>query len=197
MTVVEDIVVKRLGLTQYVPAWHAMREFTRARSESTLDELWLLEHAPVYTIGQGGRAVVPEAIRVDRGGDVTYHGPGQVVLYTLVDLARRGLKVKTFVCLLEQAVIDLIGARAERKPGAPGVYVDGAKIAALGIRVVRGRAYHGVALNVDMDLAPFSRIDPCGYPGLRVTQMKDLGFSQTPEIVGERLAELVLEKLDA
>jgi len=119
------------------------------------------------------------------------------VLYTLVDLARRGLKVKTFVCLLEQAVIDLIGARAERKPGAPGVYVDGAKIAALGIRVVRGRAYHGVALNVDMDLAPFSRIDPCGCPGLRVTQMKDLGFSQTPEIVGERLAELVLEKLDA
>jgi len=174
-----------------------MREFTRARSESTLDELWLLEHAPVYTIGQGGKALVPEAIRVDRGGDVTYHGPGQVVLYTLVDLARRGLKVKTFVCLLEQAVIDLIGARAERKPGAPGVYVDGAKIAALGIRVVRGRAYHGVALNVDMDLAPFSRIDPCGYPGLRVTQMKDLGFSQTPEIVAERLAELVLEKLDA
>ena len=130
--------VKRLGRVDYVPTWQAMREFTRARSESTPDELWLLEHPPVYTIGQGGKAVVADAIRVDRGGDVTYHGPGQVVLYTLVDLARRGLKVKTFVCLLEQAVIDLVGPRAERKPGAPGVCVDGAKIAALGIRVVWG-----------------------------------------------------------
>lgn len=189
--------VKRLGRVEYVPTWQAMREFTRARSESTPDELWLLEHPPVYTIGQGGKAVVADAIRVDRGGDVTYHGPGQVVLYTLVDLARRGLKVKTFVCLLEQAVIDLVGPRAERKPGAPGVYVDGAKIAALGIRVVRGRAYHGVALNVDMDLSPFSCIHPCGYPGLRVTQMRDLGFSQTPRIVGEHLVERVVEKLDA
>lgn len=189
--------VKRLGRVDYVPTWQAMREFTRARSESTPDELWLLEHPPVYTIGQGGKAVVADAIRVDRGGDVTYHGPGQVVLYTLVDLARRGLKVKTFVCLLEQAVIDLVGPRAERKPGAPGVYVDGAKIAALGIRVVRGRAYHGLALNVDMDLAPFSRIDPCGYPGLRVTQMRDLGSSQTPQFVGERLVERVLEQLHA
>ena len=197
MTLVEAIVVKRLGLTPYVPTWHAMREFTRARSDSTPDELWLLEHAPVYTIGQGGKALVAEAIRVDRGGDVTYHGPGQIVLYTLVDLARRGLKVKTFVCMLEQAVIDLLGGRAERMPGAPGVYVDGAKIAALGIRVVRGRAYHGVALNVDMDLSPFARIDPCGYPGLRVTQMKDLGFSLSPRIVGEQLVERVVERLDA
>ncbi len=197
MTFVEDIVVKRLGRVEYIPAWQAMRDFTRSRDDSTPDELWLLEHPPVYTIGQGGKSRVAEAIRVDRGGDVTYHGPGQVVLYNLVDLARRSLKVKSFVCLLEQAVIDLVGERAERKPGAPGVYVDGAKIAALGIRVVRGRAYHGLALNVDMDLAPFSRIDPCGYPGLRVTQMKDLGFSQTPRFVGERLVERVLEKLDA
>jgi lipoyl(octanoyl) transferase len=197
VTFVEDIVVKRLGRVEYIPAWQAMRDFTRSRDDSTPDELWLLEHPPVYTIGQGGKSRVAEAIRVDRGGDVTYHGPGQVVLYTLVDLARRSLKVKSFVCLLEQAVIDLVGERAERKPGAPGVYVDGAKIAALGIRVVRGRAYHGLALNVDMDLAPFSRIDPCGYPGLRVTQMKDLGFSQTPPLMGERLVERVLEKLDA
>jgi lipoyl(octanoyl) transferase len=189
--------VKRLGRVEYVPTWEAMREFTRARSDSTPDELWLLEHPPVFTIGQGGKSAVPEAIRVDRGGDVTYHGPGQVVLYTLVDLARRGMKVKTFVCLLEQAVMDLVGVRAQRKPGAPGVYVDGAKIAALGIRVVRGRAYHGLALNVDMDLSPFARIDPCGYPGLRVTQMRDLGFSQTPEFVGERLVERLMEKLHA
>jgi len=198
VTVVEDVVVvKRLGSVEYVPTWHAMREFTRARDESTPDELWLLEHPAVYTIGQGGKAPPVDAIRVDRGGEVTYHGPGQVVLYTLVDLARRAIKVKSFVCLLEQVVIDLLGGGAERKPGAPGVYVDGAKIAALGIRVVRGRAYHGLALNVDMDLTPFSRIDPCGYPGLRVTQMKDLGFSQTPQFVGERLVEMVLKKLDA
>jgi lipoyl(octanoyl) transferase len=197
VTLVEDIVVKRLGQVEYLPTWQAMREFTQRRSESTPDELWLLEHAPVYTIGQGGKSRVAEAIRVDRGGDVTYHGPGQVVLYTLVDLARRSLKVKSFVGLLEQAVIDLLGGRAARKPGAPGVYVDGAKVAALGIRVVRGRAYHGLALNVDMDLSPFSRIDPCGYPGLRVTQMKDLGFSQSPHFVGERLVERVVEKLGA
>jgi lipoyl(octanoyl) transferase len=197
VTVVDDIVVKRLGRVEYLPTWQAMREFTQRRSESTPDELWLLEHPPVYTIGQGGKSRAAEAIRVDRGGDVTYHGPGQVVLYTLVDLARRSLKVKSFVCLLEQAVIDLLGGRAARKSGAPGVYVDGAKVAALGIRVVRGRAYHGLALNVDMDLSRFSRIDPCGYPGLRVTQMKDLGFSQSPQFVGERLVERVVEKLGA
>ena len=197
MTLVDEIVVKRLGRVEYVPTWHAMRAFTRARDEATPDELWLLEHRPVYTIGQGGKSSFPQAIRIDRGGDITYHGPGQVVLYTLVDLARRSIKVKTFVCLLEQAVIDLLGGRGERKQGAPGVYVDGAKIAALGIRVVRGKAYHGVALNVDMDLSPFSRIDPCGYPGLRVTQMKDLGFQQSPDAVGEQLVEHVIGVLDA
>ena len=197
MTLVDEIVVKRLGRVEYLPTWHAMRAFTRARDEATPDELWVLEHPPVYTVGQGGKSSFPEAIRIDRGGDITYHGPGQVVLYTLVDLVRRSLKVKTFVCLLEQAVIDLLDGRGERKPGAPGVYVDGAKIAALGIRVVRGRAYHGLALNVDMDLAPFGRIDPCGYPGLRVTQMKDLGLDASVDAVGERLCGLLMEKLDA
>ena len=197
MTVVDDIVVKKLGRVDYAPTWEAMRAFTRARDEATPDELWLLEHSPVYTVGQG--AAIPAAghsipvIKVDRGGDITYHGPGQIVAYTLFDLARRGIKVKQFVCLLEQAVIDLVGPRAKRKPGAPGVYVEGAKIAALGIRVVRGRAYHGLALNVDMDLAPFAAIDPCGYPGLRVTQSKDLGITVTPDM----LAESILKKLDA
>jgi len=119
------------------------------------------------------------------------------VIYTLVDLARRSIKVKRFVWLLEQAVIDLLGGRAERKAGAPGVYVDGAKIAALGIRVVRGRAYHGLSLNVDMDLSPFSAIDPCGYPGLRVTQMKELGFRESAHVIGDRLAELLVKNLDA
>jgi len=197
MTLVEDIVVRKLGRADYLPTWQAMREFTRGRQDSTPDELWLVEHPPVYTVGQG--ASVPSlvstipVVKTDRGGDITYHGPGQVVLYALVDLVRRSIKVKRFVWLLEQAVIDLIGRDAERKAGAPGVYVDGAKIAALGIRVVRGRAYHGVALNVDMDLSPFNAIDPCGYPGLRVTQMRDLGLAAT----ADQLAQSVIKFLDA
>ena len=193
----EHVVVKRLGRAEYLPTWQAMREFTRGRNDATPDELWLVEHPPVYTVGQG--ADVPAVgngiavVKTDRGGDITYHGPGQAVVYTLVDLARRGIKVKRFVWLLEQSVIDLLGRRAERRPGAPGVYVDGAKIAALGIRVVRGRAYHGLALNIDMDLAPFAAIDPCGYPGLRVTQAKDLGIRVTTD----QVAQSVLRNLDA
>jgi lipoyl(octanoyl) transferase len=201
MTLVEDIVLKRLGRVEYFATWEAMRAFTRTRDESTPDELWLLEHPSVYTVGQGAPSPqVPGSIPVlktDRGGDITYHGPGQAVIYTLVDLARRSIKVKRFVWLLEQAVIELLDGRGERKPGAPGVYVDGAKIAALGIRVVRGRAYHGLALNVDMDLSPFSAIDPCGYPGLRVTQMRDLGLTGTVDATASRLSRVLLEKLDA
>jgi len=201
MTLVEEVVVKRLGLVEYVPTWQAMRVFSAGRADATPDELWLLEHPPVYTVGQG--ASLPQTgnaipvVKTDRGGDITYHGPGQAVIYTLVDLARRSIKVKRFVWLLEQAVIDLLGGRAERKPGAPGVYVDGAKIAALGIRVVRGRAYHGIALNVDMDLTPFTAIDPCGYPGLRVTQMKELGFTDSAETAALRLSQILAENLDA
>lgn len=199
MTLVDDVLLKRLGLVPYAEAAASMRELTSRRDAATADELWLLEHPPVYTLGQGAgmRSVangIP-VVRSDRGGDITYHGPGQVVLYALVDLARRGIKVKRYVWLLEQAVIDLVGRGAERRPGAPGVYVGGAKLAALGIRVVRGRAYHGLALNVDMDLSPFFAIDPCGYPGLQVTQMKDLGLST--DRVGERLSEILIEKLDA
>jgi len=199
VTELEDVVVRELGRVEYQPTWLAMRAFTRARDDSTPDELWLLEHSRVYTVGQG--APFPSVsnqipvLKTDRGGDITYHGPGQVVLYTLVDLARRSIKVKRFVWLLEQAVIDLLGPRADRKPGAPGVYVGGAKIAALGIRVVRGRAYHGLALNVDMDLSPFAVIDPCGYPGLRVTQMRDLWFDLSVAEAGHRLAALVGERL--
>jgi lipoyl(octanoyl) transferase len=201
VTLVDDVIVKKLGTAGYLPTWQGMRAFTLDRDDATPDEFWLLEHPPVYTVGQG--ATLPhvangiQMLKTDRGGEVTYHGPGQAVIYTLVDLARRSIKVKRFVWLLEQAVIDLLGPRADRKPGAPGVYVDGAKIAALGIRVVRGRAYHGVALNVDMDLAPFCAIDPCGYPGLRVTQMKALGFADTPQTAAARLSQLLIEKLDA
>ena len=200
MTIVADIALKRLGTVDYSPTWQAMRRFTLERDAETPDELWLLEHPPVYTLGQGATPVqvangIP-VVATDRGGEVTYHGPGQVVLYTLVDLARRSIKVREFVRLLEQAVIDLIGSRAARRPGAPGVYVDGAKVAALGIRLMRGRAYHGLALNVDMDLSPFLAIDPCGYPGLAVTQTRDLGIPGTPLEVGERLAGLVTEALE-
>jgi len=205
--VLERIVVKPLGRIEYGAALRAMKSFSSQRKEATPDELWLVEHPAVYTLGQGAKEVVVSngipLVRSDRGGEITYHGPGQVVLYALIDLARRGIKVKQFVALLEQSVIDLInegasalGPRAERRPGAPGVYVGGAKLAALGIRVARGRSYHGLALNVDMDLAPFGAIDPCGFPGLAVTQMKDLGFSMSMEDTGKRLARLLSERIE-
>jgi lipoyl(octanoyl) transferase len=201
VTLVEDIVVRELSRVDYSSTWEAMRAFTRARDGSTPDELWLLEHPAVYTLGQGAVLSRPAnaipVVKTDRGGDITYHGPGQAVVYTLIDLGRRSIKVKRFVWLLEQAVIDLLGGRAERRPGAPGVYVDGAKLAALGIRIVRGRAYHGVALNVEMDLSPFEAIDPCGYPGLRVTQLRDLGFQGSAQVAARRVAENLSRYLDA
>jgi lipoyl(octanoyl) transferase len=201
MTVLtEELVCKNLGRADYEATLKAMRAFTLARNDATPDELWIVEHPPVYTLGQGAADVVVSngipVVRSDRGGEITFHGPGQLVLYTLIDLARRGIKVKRFVWLLEQAVIDFLGGRGERRPGAPGVYVEGAKIAALGIRVTRGRAYHGLALNVDMDLAPFGAIDPCGFPGLAVTQMKHLGFSMSMEETGKRLAGLLAEGIE-
>lgn len=198
--VIDKAKVVRLGRSEYLPTLRSMQAFTAGRGDSTPDEVWLVEHPPVYTLGQGAADVRPAndipVVRSDRGGDVTYHGPGQAVLYALVDLARRAIKVKRFVWLLEQSVIDLIGGGAERRAGAPGVYVGGAKVAALGIRVSRGRAYHGLSLNVDMDLAPFSAIDPCGYAGLRVTQTRDLGFPDAPPQMAERLAEAFLRNLE-
>jgi lipoyl(octanoyl) transferase len=213
MLVTESISIKNLGRVEYAPTVAAMREFTASRNGSTPDELWLLEHPPVYTLGQGadsrhGPRHSPQApngipvVKAERGGEITYHAPGQVVLYTLVDLARRALRVKRFVWLLEQSVIDLLGRgergeeRAKRVAGAPGVYVEGAKVAALGIRVSRGCAYHGLALNVDMDLAPFAAIDPCGYPGLKVTQTSELGFDFSVETAGKRLAALLIDRLE-
>jgi lipoyl(octanoyl) transferase len=160
-----------------------MRGFTDRRTPETPDELWLLEHSAIFTLGQAGReehlldpGTIP-VLKVDRGGQVTYHGPGQLVAYLLLDLRRAGLGVKTLVARLEQATIDLLsgwGIQAERRTDAPGVYVAGAKIASLGLRVRNGCSFHGLALNVAMDLAPFSRINPCGYPGLAVTQISDL-----------------------
>ena len=202
--VLQEVRVLHLGLTEYEVALGRMRDFTVRRDADTADELWVLEHPPVYTLGLAAdRSHGPRAdngipvVQVERGGEVTYHGPGQAVLYTLVDLARRGLKVKRFVRLLEQSVIDLLDGRGERKAGAPGIYVNGAKVAALGIRVTRGCSFHGLALNVDMDLAPFEAIDPCGYPGLRVTQTRDLGIAGDAATLGRRLAGILATHLAA
>ena len=172
--------LRNLGRAEYLPVWRAMQDFTDARDDDTADELWLVEHPPVFTQGQAGKAehlLAPgdiPVIQVDRGGQVTYHGPGQIVAYPLVDLRRRGIGVRELVCRLEESVIGVLRhyrVTGARQPGAPGVYVAGAKIAALGLRVRRGRSFHGLAFNVDMDLEPFQRINPCGFQGLQVTQL--------------------------
>ena len=178
----DQVRVKHLGHVEYEPTWRAMQAFTAARTADTPDEFWVLEHPPVYTQGQAGKpehllhATDIPVIRIDRGGQITYHGPGQLVIYTLVDLRRLGYGIRELVQRMEQGVIDMLAAHnidSERLSGAPGVYVGGAKIAALGLRVKHGCTYHGLALNVDMDLAPFSAINPCGLPGLAVTQCCD------------------------
>ena len=189
--------LKRLGRVDYTPTWRAMQEFASERSAATSDELWLCEHPPVFTLGLAGkpehllRDIGIPVVKIDRGGQITYHGPGQIVCYLLLDLKRRGLTIKTLVNRMEQAVIDLLdgyGVSAERQPGAPGVYVGGAKIAALGLKVRNGCTYHGLALNVAMDLSPFAAINPCGYAGMAVTQLTEL----TPDAVTEEVAtELV------
>ncbi len=177
------LTVRRLGVRDYQPVWRAMQEYTERRGADSADELWLVEHPPVFTVGLNGK---PEhllapgdipVVQIDRGGQVTYHGPGQLVFYPLLDLRRLKLGVRQLVTSLEQAVIDLLadyGITAVGRRDAPGVYVDGAKIAALGLRVRRGCSYHGLSLNVAMDLEPFARINPCGYPDLRVTQLSAL-----------------------
>jgi lipoyl(octanoyl) transferase len=196
--------IRALGVTPYEPCWHAMRDFTDARTAATRDEIWLTEHPGVYTLGLAGR---PEHLRrdngipvvkVDRGGQVTYHGAGQLVAYLLFDLRRRRLGVRTLVRAIEAAVVeflDSLGVSAYGKPTAPGVYVDRAgvesKIAALGLKVRNGCTYHGLALNVAMDLAPFADIDPCGYRGLAVTQLADLGVVRSVDTAGAELAPLL------
>lgn len=175
--------VRELGLRDYLPVWQEMQAFTEQRDANTTDQLWLVEHPPIFTLGLNGKAEhvlnagdIP-VVQCDRGGQVTYHGPGQIVVYLLLDLRRRKLGVKTLVAKIEQAVIELLcdyGIDGKRKAGAPGIYVDGAKIAALGLRVRRGCSYHGLSLNMDMDMEPFTRINPCGYEGLETTQLSDL-----------------------
>ncbi len=177
-------IVRDLGRQPYEPIWRAMQTFTDARDADTPDELWLVEHDPVFTLGQAGKpehVLLPgdiPVIRVDRGGQVTYHGPGQIVAYPLLDLRRLKIGVREYVCRIEQAIIDTLAdwnIEAVRREGAPGVYVGGAKIAALGIRVRRGCSFHGLAFNIAMSTEPFLRINPCGYEGLQVVAMADLG----------------------
>ena len=197
--------VKRLGRVAYEPTFQAMQAFTAGRTAETPDELWIVEHPPVYTLGQAGkpehilRDVGIPTVKIDRGGQVTFHGPGQVVIYLLLDLSRLKIKVRELVTTIEQAVIDLLGEHgvtAERRDGAPGVYVGPAKVAALGLRIRNGCSYHGVSLNVDMDLSPFAAINPCGYPGLQVIQTKDLGIPLTAHEAGEQLSQHLLQQLD-
>lgn len=198
------LIIRQLGMQDYLPLWQAMQAFTDQRGEQTQDELWLVEHPPVFTQGLNGKAEhvldpgpIP-IIPVDRGGQVTYHGPGQLVCYLLLDLRRHHLGVRKLVNHMEQAIIQLLSAHgidAQAHTDAPGVYVKGAKIASLGLRVRRGCSYHGLALNVAMDLSPFHRINPCGYQGMAVTQLQDLGVGLTLDEAGGQLQERLATEL--
>ncbi len=193
--------IKSLGMVEYEPTWRAMQHFTAERTTETPDEIWLVQHPPVYTLGQAGKAEhllhptgIP-VVKTDRGGQITYHGPGQIVAYLLLDLRRWKINVRELVRLMEQAVINLLadyGVKAVGREDAPGVYIGNAKIASLGLKIKNGCCYHGLAFNVDMDLAPFANINPCGYEGLRVTQWIELGVTaQLEELQAELTQNLV------
>jgi lipoyl(octanoyl) transferase len=193
-----------LGLVDYEPTWRRMQAFTDDRKDDTPDELWFLQHPPVFTMGMNSsrdHLLAPGSIPVvdiDRGGQVTYHGPGQLVVYPLLDIERLGLGVRDLVCALERGVIRLVaewGIEARARRDAPGVYVEGRKLASLGLRIRKGCSYHGLALNVDMDLEPFGRINPCGYRGMEVTRLADLGVDADIDTVAARLGEILDEAL--
>ena len=194
----------RLGRAAYVPTWEDMRRFTLNRTTSTADQLWLLQHPPVFTLGQAGKfehvlrpGDIP-VVHTDRGGQVTYHGPGQLVLYPLIDLKRLGVNIRDWVSVLEALIIDYLAERdiaAVARRDAPGVYVDGAKIASIGLRVRKGRCYHGVAFNIDMDLEPFARINPCGMADLPVTQLKTLWPKARLSAVADALETRLTDRL--
>lgn len=192
----QPIIVRRLGVTDFETTWRNMQAFTAERTEATVDELWLTEHPPVYTLGLNRKNVrmpsrndIP-VVLTDRGGKITYHGPGQIIIYALLDLQRNRLNIRSLVSLLENTVIDLLAShqiKAIARADAPGVYVNGAKIAALGLRIKNNCCYHGLSLNVNMDLAPFKAIDPCGYAGLEVTQTRELGIKANINTLSEAL----------
>lgn len=204
MAITEQLVFRNLGLQDYTRVWQAMQQFTDQRNSESVDEIWLLEHSPVFTQGQAGKAEhllfpgdIP-VVQVDRGGQVTYHGPGQLVAYVLLDIKRRNLGVRQLVTMLEQILIQLLaryGILANARPDAPGVYVNGAKIASLGLRVRKGCTFHGLALNVNMDMEPFSRINPCGYAGMQMVQSSELKGPQQVSVAAAELAELFQQHL--
>lgn len=207
MTVIpkQNIIVKHLGHQDYEPVWREMQKFTDDRNDDTPDELWLVEHPPVFTQGLAGKAEhvlaagdIP-VIQVDRGGQVTYHGPGQIVAYPMINLRRHGIGVKSLVNGIEQAIIDTVahyGIEAARKDNAPGVYVNGAKIASLGLRIRRACSFHGLAFNIDMDLEPFQRINPCGFSGLEVIQLADLANEVNIATVEQQLITAFCQQLN-
>ncbi len=204
MSSAQRLLVRRLGIQEYQQTWRRMQRFTEERTARNEDEIWLLEHPPVFTLGRSAdekHLLKPGEIpvqRVDRGGQVTFHGPGQLVLYPLLDLRRLRLGVRRLVRQMEESVMDLLryrGIPSERRPEAPGVYVANRKIAAVGLRIRHGCSFHGLSLNVAMDLEPFSRINPCGYSDLPVTQLKDLGIDMSVEQAGEQLLESLAERL--
>lgn len=196
--------IRHLGVCDYQPVWRQMQRFTDQRTADTEDEIWFLQHLPVFTLGQAGKPShlldpgdIP-VLQVDRGGQVTYHGPGQLIAYLLIDLRRSQLGVRALVTLMEQSVVELLarfGISAAARKQAPGVYVEARKIAALGLRVRRGCSYHGLSLNVSMDLTPFECINPCGYPGLQITQLADLGATTDLPRITMELAGILTERL--
>ncbi len=200
----ESVTVRTLGVVDYVPVWQAMQKFTDERGPADADEIWLLEHDPVFTQGQAGRAEhilnpgsIP-VVQVDRGGQVTYHGPGQLVAYLMVDLARRQLGVRQLVSAIERAIVDVLagyGVDANAREDAPGVYVAQDKIASLGLRVRKGRSFHGLALNINMDLEPFSRINPCGYANLRMIQLCEFVPDVELDVVRAQLISSLMREL--
>ena len=199
-----SLVVRYSGLCDYPDSYRRMVEFTRNRDQSTPDEIWFLQHPPVYTLGLAGKAehlldtgAVP-VIRTDRGGQVTYHGPGQLMAYLLIDLKRKRISIRSLVDIIEQSIIEMLagmGLQGDRLPRAPGVYINGNKIAALGIRVRNGCSYHGFCINVDMDLSPYKGINPCGYPGLEATMLRDLGIGMDVWQTAEALLPYLLKNL--
>ena len=199
-----NLQIRHLGQRDYEPVWRDMQQFTAQRDARTDDELWLVEHPAIFTLGLNGKphhllntGNIP-VLKVDRGGQVTYHGPGQIILYCLIDLERLGIGVRQLVQMIEQAIINLLakyGIDAQARRDAPGVYVEGAKIAALGLRIKRGRSYHGLSFNANMDLEPFSRINPCGYEGMAVTQMADLKPELNTSTLSTQLAEQLITEL--
>ena len=202
MTAIQDkLIIRYLGTTPYQETWQAMSAFTEQRDQNTIDEIWLVEHSPVFTQGLAGKAEhllensnIP-VVKSDRGGQITYHAPGQLIAYLLINIRRKEFNVRSLVTIIEQAIIDVLADNnvvAVAKPDAPGVYVDGKKIASLGLKIRKGCSFHGLALNVDMDLSPFLQINPCGYAGLEMTQCRDLGITSS---VAE-LSPLLIEKLN-